>query len=64
MSRVILKYRNIAQGKMKSIYLEFNPAINDINQILISSHFVVLHIGCGNGVEQLLCTINFGSFDG
>lgn len=30
MSRVILKYRNIAQGKMKSIYLEFNPAINDI----------------------------------
>ena len=30
MSRVILKYRNIAQGKMKSIYLEFNPAIHDI----------------------------------
>lgn len=29
MSRVILKYRNIAQGKMKSIYLEFNPAIHD-----------------------------------
>lgn len=24
MSRVILKYRNIAQGKMKSIYLDFN----------------------------------------
>lgn len=30
MSRVILKYRNIAHGKMKSIYLEFNPAIHDI----------------------------------
>ena len=30
MSRVILKYRNISQGKMKSIYLEFNPAIHDI----------------------------------
>ena len=30
MLRVILKYRNIAQGKMKSIYLEFNPAIHDI----------------------------------
>ena len=30
MSRVILKYRNIAQGKKKSIYLEFNPAIHDI----------------------------------
>ena len=30
MSRVTLKNRNIAQGKMKSIYLEFNPAIHDI----------------------------------
>lgn len=27
---VTLKYRNIAQGKMKSIYLEFNPTIHDI----------------------------------
>lgn len=30
MSRVILKYRNIAHGSMKSIYLEFNPAIHDV----------------------------------
>ena len=30
MSRVILKYRNIAHGSMKSIYLEYNPAIHDI----------------------------------
>ena len=37
MSRVILKYRNIAQGKMKSIYLEFNPAVHDIkgNSVVI-----------------------------
>lgn len=30
MSRVILKYRKIAHGSMKSIYLEFNPAIHDV----------------------------------
>ena len=29
MPRVILKYRSIAHGNMKSIYLEFNPPIHD-----------------------------------
>ena len=30
MPRVILKYRSIAHGTMKSIYLEFNPPIHDV----------------------------------
>lgn len=30
MPRVILKYRSIAHGVMKSIYLEFNPPIHDV----------------------------------
>ena len=30
MPRVILKYRSIAHGNMKSIYLEFNPPIHDV----------------------------------
>ena len=35
-----------------------------IYQVLIGSHLVVLHIGGGDGVEQLLRTVNFGSLDG
>ena len=38
--------------------------IHPIYQVLIGSHFVVLHISSGNGVEEFLCTINFGSLDG
>lgn len=38
--------------------------IHAIYQVLIGSHFVVLHIGGGDGVEQLLRTVNFGSLDG
>ena len=38
--------------------------IHTIYQILIGRNFMVLHIGGGDGVEQLLRTINFGSFDG
>ena len=30
MPRVILKYRSVAHGTMKSIYLEFNPPIHDV----------------------------------
>ena len=30
MPRVILKYRSIAHGNMKSIYLEFNPPVHDV----------------------------------
>lgn len=30
MPRVILKYRSIVHGNMKSIYLEFNPPIRDV----------------------------------
>ena len=30
MPKVILKYRSIAHGTMKSIYLEFNPPIHDV----------------------------------
>ena len=38
--------------------------IHTIYQILIGSHFVVLYIGGGDGIEQFFCTVNFGSFDG
>lgn len=44
MSRVILKYRNIAQGKMKSIYLEFNPAIHDIKGNSVRYEFLNFEI--------------------
>ena len=37
--------------------------IHTIYQILIGRNFVILHISCGDGVEQLFCTINFGTFD-
>lgn len=29
MSRVKLSYKSIAKGKMKSIYLEYNPSVKD-----------------------------------
>ena len=38
--------------------------IHTIYQILTASHFVVLYIGCRDGVEQLLRTVNFGSLNG
>ena len=38
--------------------------IHTIYQVLIGSHFMVLHIGGGDEVEQLLRTVNFGSLDG
>ena len=44
MSRVILKYRNIAHGSMKSIYLEFNPAIRDVKRKPLRYEYLNLEI--------------------
>ena len=53
MSRVILKYRNIAQGKMKSIYLEFNPAFHDIKGNCVRYECLNLEIYTTPGNSQL-----------
>ena len=44
MPRVILKYRSIAHGNMKSIYLEFNPPIHDVKGKIVRYECLNLEI--------------------
>ena len=47
-----------------SLILFLPYRLHPIYQVLIGCHFVILHIGCRDTVEQLFGAVNLGSLDG